>query len=47
MSKERITITIEMELLNWIDSKVNERIFANRSHGFEFLIAKEMKNGKA
>jgi len=47
MSKERITITIEKELLDWIDSKVNERIFANRSHGFEFLIATEMKNGKA
>ena len=36
--KERITITIDNKLLNWLDSKVKDRIFANRSHGFEFLI---------
>jgi Arc/MetJ-type ribon-helix-helix transcriptional regulator len=36
--KERITITVEKELLDWLDSKVKSRIFANRSHGFEFLI---------
>ena len=36
--KERITITIDRELLDWVDRKVAEKIFANRSHGFEFLI---------
>ena len=36
--KERITITIEKDLLEWLDRKVEEKIFANRSHGFEFLI---------
>ena len=39
MSKERITVTIESELLKWLDYKVKEKIYANRSHGFEFLIA--------
>ena len=36
--KERITVTLENELLEWIDRKVSEKVFASRSHGFEFLI---------
>lgn len=40
--KERITITIDKELLEWIDSKIGQKIFANRSHGMEFLIKKQM-----
>ncbi len=38
MNKERITISIDKRLLAWLDVKVEERVFANRSHGFEFLI---------
>jgi len=26
--------------LQWLDAKVEDRIFANRSHGLEFLIAR-------
>ena len=40
--KERITITMDKELLNWLDAKVDSKVFANRSHGFEFLIKKKM-----
>ena len=40
--KERITITIDKELLNWLDKKIKEKVFANRSHGFEFLIKNKM-----
>ncbi len=36
--KERITITIEKEFLEWIYKKSDLKVFANRSHGFEFLI---------
>lgn len=36
--KERITITIDRQLLKWLDSKVAERTFATRSHGLEFLM---------
>ncbi len=43
--KERITITIDKELLDWLDKKINEKIFANRSHGIEFLI-NQKKEGK-
>jgi metal-responsive CopG/Arc/MetJ family transcriptional regulator len=41
--KERITITMDKSLLRWLDERVDSHTFANRSHGFEFLIAKEMK----
>ncbi|MFW6311463.1 MAG: ribbon-helix-helix domain-containing protein [Nanoarchaeota archaeon] len=34
---KRITITIDKELLNWLDDKVKKKVFANRSHGLEFL----------
>jgi len=38
VGKERITITIDKDLLNWLDRKIDEKVFANRSHGLEFLI---------
>ncbi len=46
MTKERITITIDKELLAWIDKKTKEKIFANRSHGFEFLIKRAEREEK-
>jgi len=42
--KERITITIDKEFLKWLDKKIDDKIFANRSHGLEFLIKKDMDN---
>ena len=36
--KERITITIDKELLDWIDAKVAEKEFGNRSHALEYLM---------
>ena len=40
--KERITITLGKEILDWLDVKIAEKVFANRSHGFEFLIKNKM-----
>lgn len=40
MKKEKISITVDEKLLKWIDSKIKEKVFANRSHAFEFAIAK-------
>jgi len=40
--KERITVTIDKDLLKWIDIKVDEKIFANRSHAFEFLTKRKI-----
>jgi len=39
--KERITVTIDKELLDWIDKKIKEKLFANRSHALEFLIKRK------
>jgi len=44
--KERITITLDKELLSWIDKKISEKVFANRSHGLEFLMKKRMDDEK-
>lgn len=42
--KERITITIDQELLEWLDKRIEKKVFANRSHGLEFLIEKRIKS---
>lgn len=48
--KERITVTLDKDLLEWIDKRIEEKIFANRSHALEFLIKRkqleEAKNGR-
>jgi metal-responsive CopG/Arc/MetJ family transcriptional regulator len=40
--KDRITVTLDKRILDWIDMKVRDRTFANRSHGFEFLIQRRI-----
>ena len=40
--KERITITIDKELLKFLDLKVHSKLFATRSYGFEHLIVKKI-----
>jgi len=42
--KERITITLDKELLEWLDKKIGDKVFANRSHGFEFLLKRKMED---
>ena len=41
--KERITVTLDKELLSWLDLQIEDKVFANRSHGFEFLIMNRLK----
>ena len=41
--KERITVTVDKELLSWLDKKIEAKVFANRSHGLEFLIKRKME----
>ncbi len=45
--KERITITIDKDLLDWLDSKVSDRTFANRSHGFEYVIQRRIDEDRS
>jgi len=50
MVKKRIAVTVSDDLLKWIDTKVKETTFANRSHAVEhaltMLRAKEERRGK-
>jgi len=41
--KERITITIDKDLLEWLDKKISRKVFANRSHGIEYLIKRALE----
>lgn len=36
--KVNVAVTIDNELLKWVESKIKNRKFANRSHGFEYCI---------
>ena len=46
MVRERVSITLPRELLEWIDKKIEARIYANRSHAIEVLILEAMKREK-
>jgi len=45
--KERITVSIERRLLKKVDSNISKYLFANRSHGFEYLISEEKRKSKS
>ncbi len=42
--KQRITITIDKDLLKWLDKKIEKKVFGNRSHAIEYLIKKNVRN---
>ena len=42
--KERITITLDKDLLNNVDKTIDEQIIKNRSHAIELLLSKSLKN---
>jgi len=44
VAKPRVTITIELKYLQWIDQQVKSKRFANRSHGFEYAVQKLMES---
>lgn len=41
-----ISVTLPKECVDWLDRKVETRIYANRSHALEVLILEAMKNEK-
>jgi len=41
--KPRTDITIEKNLLDWLDKQVKKKRFASRSHGIEYLISREIE----
>jgi metal-responsive CopG/Arc/MetJ family transcriptional regulator len=42
--KEKFSVSVDEELLKWLDSQIKERTFASRSHGIEYAISKLMEN---
>lgn len=50
MVRKRIAVTVSDDLLEWIDVKVKDTTFANRSHAVEHALTmlrdKEEKKGK-
>ena len=41
-----ISVTLPKECVDWLDRKVESRIYANRSHALEVLILDAMKSEK-
>lgn len=37
-SKERVSVAIDKDLLEWIDSEIQTKRFANRSHAIQVCI---------
>ena len=44
--RERVSITLPKECVEWLDGKVESRVYANRSHAIEVLILEAMKKEK-
>ncbi|MFX1256500.1 MAG: ribbon-helix-helix domain-containing protein [Promethearchaeota archaeon] len=47
--KERISITVDKTLLEWLDKEVKTKRFGNRSHGVEValkIIKKKVEKGE-
>ena len=41
-----ISVTLPKECVEWLDKKVESRVYANRSHALEVLILETMKKEK-
>jgi len=39
LAKTKISITVDDELVKWIDLQIKKKKFANRSHGFEYAVS--------
>ena len=46
MAKSVISITVDRDMLRWIHAKVEEGVFASRSHAFEYSVRQLMKREK-
>ena len=36
MPKRKLSITVDSELIKWIDEEIKKKRFSSRSHAFEF-----------
>jgi len=46
MPKQKVTVTVEKRLLEWIDKQIETFKFRNRSHAFEYALAQLIEREK-
>ena len=46
MVKSTVSITVDRKLLKWISGKIEEKVFASRSHAFEYAVTQLIKNDR-
>jgi len=46
VTRQRISITLPNECVEWLDKKVEDRIYFSRSHAIEVLILEQKKEEK-
>jgi len=39
VNKVKLSITIDEDFVKWLDSQIQKKKFANRSHGIEYALA--------
>jgi len=44
--KSAVCVTVDRNILKWISVKIEERVFASRSHAVEYAVAQLMKNDR-
>ena len=43
--RERVSLTLPQECVDWIDDKIKSRTYATRSHALEVIVLEGMKRG--
>ena len=46
LTKVKLSITIDDELVKWIDSMIKQKRFANRSHSIEYAVTQLKENSE-
>lgn len=44
MGKEKVSVSIDENLLKWLDSQIKTKRFASRSHGIEYAVTSIKEN---
>jgi len=45
LARSGTSITMDRDILKWIDERVKERVFSSRSHAFEYAVRELMRRG--
>ena len=46
MGKSGTSVYMDRKILCWIDEKIKEKVYRNRSHAVEYAVAQLMKNDR-